>query len=270
MKHFSVGFGIGFAVMLLTISLLGMIAESANLTTDQILNASFDSTNGSLKVQWSKNDAEIVSALTNSVQNVFGVQHTTTGTPANGIGVGLYFVQETSANNNETGMIFEALTTDVTGTSEDFDFVLKLMAGGAAAAEKFRVTSTGVVTLVNAATIDNTTNGTLAIAEPTLYLNGAVKNKECTIADGDATPDVAGCRVMKTSANTGATAITDLDNPVVGSFVTIIGGSATNSSTIADSGNFSLTGAFTAGLNDTLTLYVVADNNYAEVSRADN
>lgn len=31
-----------------------------------------------------------------------------------------------------------------------------------------------------------------------------------------------------------------------------------------------LAGAFTAGLNDTLTLYVVADNNYAEVSRADN
>lgn len=46
MKRFMTGFGIGFAVMLLTISLLGMIAESANLTTDQILNASFDSTNG--------------------------------------------------------------------------------------------------------------------------------------------------------------------------------------------------------------------------------
>ena len=73
-----------------------------------------------------------------------------------------------------------------------------------------------------------------------------------------------------TNLTTDATAITDLDNPVVGSFVTIIGGSATNSSTIADSGNFSLAGAFTAGLNDTLTLYVVADNNYAEVSRADN
>ena len=245
-------------------------ADATNLTTDQILNASFDSTNGSLKVQWSKNDAEIVSALTNSVQNVFGVQHTTTGTPANGIGVGLYFVQETSSLNNETGMIFEALTTDVTGTSEDFDFVLKLMAAGAAAAEKFRVTSTGVVTLVNAATLDNSTNGTLAIAEPTIYINGAMKNKECVVADGDATPDVAGCRVMKTVANTAPTAITDLDNPVVGSFITIVGGSATNSSTIADSGNFSLTGAFTAGLNDTLTLYVVADNNYAEVSRADN
>lgn len=245
-------------------------ADANNLSVEQVMMGSFDSTAGAIKVQWTKNDAEIVSALTNSVQNVFGVQHTTTGTPANGIGVGLYFVQETSSLNNETGMIFEALTTDVTGTSEDFDFVLKLMAAGAAAAEKFRVTSTGVVTLVNAATLDNSTNGTLAIAEPTIYINGAMKNKECTIADGDATPDVAGCRVMKTSSNTGATAITDLDNPVVGSFVTIVGGSATNSSTIADSGNFSLTGAFTAGLNDTLTLYIVADNNYAEVSRADN
>lgn len=263
-------FRIVFGIALVVLALLANYADATNLTTDQILNASFDSSAGALKVQWAKNDAEIISALTNTVQNVFGVQHTTTGTPANGIGVGLYFVQETSSLNNETGMIFEALTTDVTGTSEDFDFVLKLMAAGAAAAEKFRVTSTGVVTLVNAATLDNSTNGTLAIAEPTIYINGAMKNKECTIADGDATPDVAGCRVMKTSANTGATAITDLDNPVVGSFVTIVGGSATNSSTIADSGNFSLTGAFTAGLNDTLTLYVVADNNYAEVSRADN
>ena len=71
--------------MILTVLLLLAVfgtGEATNLTTDQILNASFDSTNGSLKVQWSKNDAEIVSALTNSVQNVFGIQHTTTGTPA--------------------------------------------------------------------------------------------------------------------------------------------------------------------------------------------
>lgn len=211
-------FRIVFGIALVLLALLASYSEATNLTTEQILNASFDTTASALKVQWSKNDAEIVSALTNAVQNVFDVKHTTTGTPANGIGAGLTFTQETSAGNNETGMIFEALTTDVTGTSEDFDFVLKLMAAGAAAAEKFRVTSTGVVTLVNAATLDNSTNGTLAIAEPTIYINGAMKNKECTVADGDATPDVAGCRVMKTSANTGATAITDLDNPVRGSF----------------------------------------------------
>ena len=69
---------------------------------------------------------------------------------------------------------------------------------------------------------------------------------------------------------TAATAITDLDNPIVGSIVCIIGGSATNSSTIADSGNFALTAAFTAGVKDTLCLYVQADNDYIELSRADN
>ena len=259
--------------MILTVMLLCAVfgtGETTNLTTDQILNASFDATNGSLKVQWSKNDAEIVSALTNSVQNVFGVQHTTTGTPANGIGVGLYFVQETSANNNETGMIFEALTTDVTGTSEDFDFVLKLMAGGTAAAEKFRVTSTGVVTLVNAATLDNSTNGTLAIAEPTIYLNGAVKNKVCTLTKDDATPDIAGCSIIETVANDAPLAITDLDNPVVGSIVTLVGTSATNAPTIADSGNFALSTAWTGSVDETLTLYIQADNDYIELTRSTN
>ena len=102
----------GYGILIMALMMLcAVTTNAANLTTDQILNASFDSTNGSLKVQWSKNDAEIVSALTNAVQNVFGVQHTTTGTPAAGIGVGLYFVQETSSLNNETGMIWAILIT---------------------------------------------------------------------------------------------------------------------------------------------------------------
>lgn len=261
---------VGLAAMLLTASLLGAIASAANLVADQVLSGAFDDTAGAIRVSWTKNDAEIVSALTNSVQNVFGLQHTTTGTPAAGIGVGMYFVQETSSLNNETGMVVEAVTTDVTGTSEDFDFVLKLMAAGAAAAEKFRVASTGIITLVNAATIDNSVNGTVTITEPTIYLNGAQKTKVCTIAADDTTPDVTGCTTLVTSANTVPTAITDLDNPVVGAVYRIVGGSATNSSTIADSGNFSLTGAFTAGVNDIIVLYVVADNNYAQQSVSDN
>ena len=163
------------AAMLLFVALP---ATATNLTTDQILNASFDISAGALKVQWAKNDAEIVSALTNSVYNVFDLKHTTTGTPANGIGTGQTFT--------------------------------------------------------------------------------------------DATPDVSGCRILTTSSNTGATAITDLDNPVVGSIVCIVGGSATNSSTIADSGNFALSAAFTAGLDDNICLYVQADNDYIEMSRTDN
>ena len=298
-----------FGVLLVLLALLANYADATNLTTEQIMNASFDSTANALKVQWSKNDAEIVSALTNSVQNVFDVKHTTTGTPANGIGAGLTFTQETSAGNNETGMIFQALTTDVTGGSEDFSFILKLMKAGAAASTALSVTSTGVLTLVNDETIDNTVNGTITYTATThaftgaatvsgtlgiggaltlsnaetisngtngqidlngdVYVNGA-SFKTCTIAADDATPDVTGCTVLVTSANSAPTAITDLDNPVSGAIYYIVGGSDTNSTTIADAGNFALTGNFTAGAKDILTLYVIADNNYAQISVANN
>jgi len=91
-----------------------------------------------------------------------------------------------------------------------------------------------------------------------------------TIAADDTTPDVSGGSVFITSANTGATAITDLDNPTVGETITIIGGSDTNPSTIADSGNFKLSGDMTLGLDDSITLFVKEDNYYIELSRSDN
>lgn len=70
--------------------------------------------------------------------------------------------------------------------------------------------------------------------------------------------------------DSGATAITDLDNPTVGKMVYLTGGSATNSSTIADSGNFNLTAAMTLGLDDVICLYVQADNDYIEMFRSNN
>jgi hypothetical protein len=75
------------------------------------------------------------------------VVHSTTLTPGVGIGAGLEYQVETSNNNNETGMLLETVTTDVTPGSEDFDFVVKLMQNGAAASEKFRVTSPGNVNI---------------------------------------------------------------------------------------------------------------------------
>lgn len=90
------------------------------------------------------------------------------------------------------------------------------------------------------------------------------------IAADDTTPDVSTGKFFVTSANTGSTAITDLDNPVVGQEVCITGGSATNSSTIADSGNFNLSAAFTASVDDVLCVYVQADNDYVETSRVNN
>ncbi len=91
-----------------------------------------------------------------------------------------------------------------------------------------------------------------------------------TIAADDVTPDVSGANVYTTSANTGATEITDLDTPTVGQLVILIGGSATNSSTISDSGNFTLSAAWTAALDAVLVLYVRADNDYIEICRSTN
>lgn len=91
-----------------------------------------------------------------------------------------------------------------------------------------------------------------------------------TIAVDDATPDVSGGTVFITQANTGATAITDLDNPTTGQLVILIGGSSTNASTIADSGNFHLTGSMTLNEDDTIILYVKADNDYLELARSNN
>lgn len=127
----------------------------------------------------------------------------------------------------------------------------------------------------SAITGNMTVGGTLGVTGVTtltgnLQANGTIRYKTCTIAADDVTPDVAGCQILTTSANTGATAITDLDNPVVGSIVVLVGGSATNSSTIADSGNFALSAAWTASVDETLTLYIQADNDYVELARSTN
>ena len=93
---------------------------------------------------------EASSALTNSPQYL-DFKHTTSGTPAAGIGVGLKATVDTAARNNEVGALLELITTDVTNGSEDFDFVIKLMAGGAAAAEVARFQSDGKLDLVSGA-----------------------------------------------------------------------------------------------------------------------
>ena len=78
-------------------------------------------------------------ATNNAVTYVERLTHTTSGTPANGIGVGVEFEVETSAGNNEVGATIEAVTEDVTSTSEDFSVVVKTMRAGAAAEERVRI-----------------------------------------------------------------------------------------------------------------------------------
>lgn len=103
-----------------------------------------------------------------------------------------------------------------------------------------------------------------------IYRADRMTQKIETLVDGDTTPDVSGSNYFVTPANTGATVITDLDNPVAGQIVTICIGSATNPSTIADAGNFNLSAAWSPGLDDCIHLLVQADNDYIEIGRSDN
>lgn len=82
-------------------------------------------------------------ATTNNVTTAATLAHTTTGTPAAGIGTRLDFVAETAAANNEIGARIAAIATDVTAAAEDFALAFSTMDAGATAAERFRVSSEG-------------------------------------------------------------------------------------------------------------------------------
>lgn len=90
-----------------------------------------------------------------------------------------------------------------------------------------------------------------------------------TIAADDATPDISTGEIFVTSANVGATAITTFDNARIGQKFCVFGGSATNSSTIADSGNFKLSAAMTLGLDDNICFTAKTTSYFWETSRVD-
>jgi hypothetical protein len=76
---------------------------------------------------------------TNTILYPLSVSRSTSGSPAAGIGTGVQFITETAGNNFEAGTIFESVSTSVTPTAENFAFVLKVMTGGAAAAQVLRL-----------------------------------------------------------------------------------------------------------------------------------
>jgi hypothetical protein len=125
------------------------------------------------------------------------------GTPAAGIGTTISFATETAAGNVETGMQISAITTDVASGSEDFAFVLKLMAAGATAAEIARITSTGEMTLDG----DNVITGraTTGTAVQDIAYAGITTTADAdgTKSSGTYTPTPVGGN-MKTITNGGA------------------------------------------------------------------
>lgn len=122
--------------------------------------------------------------------------------------------------------------------------------------------------------IDNSSTAT-----PLLYgefdndivkINGTQIESTGTIADNDATPDVSASNVWTYNGTSNAVTVTDLDNPDVGAIYRIIGNSDTHTITINDGGNFNLSANFVGGIDDVITIFVQADNDYIEISRSDN
>ena len=79
-------------------------------------------------------------AVNAGVTNVVTITHTTSGTPAIGIGTGLAFATETSTGT-QVGSVIQSVSTNVTATTEAFDIVLRTMAASALG-EAARLTST--------------------------------------------------------------------------------------------------------------------------------
>lgn len=113
-------------------------------------------------------------ATNNGVTTVGTYAHTTTGTPAAGIGTGIGLITETGGGNH-TGMVLASIATNVTDGVEDFDFVVQLISDGAAAAEALRVTDTGVLRPVggilfqsaNPTILGNDADGTVSLGPST-------------------------------------------------------------------------------------------------------
>lgn len=130
-------------------------ATSVKLTAAQI--KTFTSTQPNFTVDDANNS---------TVTNVVTITHSTTGTPAIGIGTGLAFATE-SLSGIQTSTVIQSVSTNLTAPNEAFDIVLKTI-GGSTLTEAARITSTkrlGVGTAGPAVTIqgvaDDANNNTV-------------------------------------------------------------------------------------------------------------
>ena len=81
------------------------------------------------------------SAADSIIYPVTLAHHNVSGTPVDGIGVGMKFEVETTNDNFETGAQIDTVVQDITGTQEDFDMVFSTMSAGSVT-EKFRLSET--------------------------------------------------------------------------------------------------------------------------------
>ena len=165
-------------------------------------------------------DVSEETALTNTVNGTIKSTHTTSGTPANGIGNGLWVYQESSASNTEKILELNGVITDATAGSEDAKLSIELMAGGAASAEVASISSEG----------DFTTAGWLILPSTTVaatpYTISATNKASAIILDYTDT-GAASIMLPVTPADGTIISISDGDMNASSNNITVGGGAAT-------------------------------------------
>ena len=79
-------------------------------------------------------------ASTNTIEYVLKLNRESSGSTTVGVGVGIELsCQAQGINAGKVGATIEVIATDVGAGTEDFDYVIKTMAGGAAAVERVRI-----------------------------------------------------------------------------------------------------------------------------------
>lgn len=208
----------------------------------------------------------VETSATNTVIDVAQIEARSSGTPAAGIGSGLLFATETAANNFEIGARIDAITTDVTSTSEDFDLSFKVMAGGAAAVEVMRIRSTGVVD-VDALSIAGTTVTSTA-AELNILDGVTATAAELNVLDGisgiasqaEAEAGIATDKLM--TPQRVSQAISALSTVLLGTLTTTSGSAQTLSGLVLTDYKFlqfTLNGVSTSGSTGTIGLGPITD-----------
>lgn len=204
------------------------------------------------------NDLQILiaDASTNTVLTPFALTRESTGTPANGIGVGISFDVETTVANVERLGIIEISASDVTAASEDGQFSLKLMKAGAAATEVLGITSNG----------DATFSGGVSIAG----LLNLSASTELTIASGIITV-IKSYHTVDTESDASTDDLITINGGVEGDILVLRAavGSRTvvlkdNTDNLRIAGDFSLDNP-----QDSITI-MFEGANWIELSRSDN
>lgn len=108
----------------------------------------------------------ISDAATNTPSTAAAIQHTSSSVVTAGIGTRLDFECQTGAGNIEIGARLQAVATDVTSGSEDFDLAILLMAAGAAPTQVANFTSTGNLVLTGQEVVVPTERTIAAASDP--------------------------------------------------------------------------------------------------------